>query len=298
MTPPDISSKAGFVALIGRPNAGKSSLINAMIGDRIALTSRKAGATRKRQLAIVMYENAQIIFIDTPGLDKRDGKLNEFMRREALSAIENADLSVFLADMADQTRDYENFLAIAGDKKHIVALTKSDHFNYEQRIKKLAEYQSFSDRFLAIAPISAKKKDFNALLFEIARNLPDHPFYYDPDELTDATMREIYAEMIREAIFDSLSDEAPYACGVEAQSFEEGATLDRISATIFAEKPSHKAMAIGKNGATIKRIGRKARIIMEQFSRKKVFLELKVVLLPNWRKQDSSLAKLGYKGGE
>ncbi|MDR2638823.1 MAG: GTPase Era [Helicobacteraceae bacterium] len=292
----DISSKAGFVAIIGRPNAGKSTLLNALVNDRVAMTSRKAGATRRKQLAIVTIDNAQIVFIDTPGLDGRGGKLREFMRKEALSAIKNADLSLFLADMADKTDEYERFLSIAGP--HIVALTKADNFTHDQRLKKLAEYQRFSDRFLAIVPVSAKKNDFKPLLGEIAAHLPEHPFYYDPDELTDLSLREIYAEMIREALLDSFNDEVPYSCGAEVESFVEGKRLDKIGATIFVEKPSQMAIVIGKNGAGIKRVGVKARRLMEQFSSKKVFLKLEARLLKSWSKDDKLLARFGYKGGE
>ncbi|MDR2151428.1 MAG: GTPase Era [Helicobacteraceae bacterium] len=294
--PRDISSKAGFVALVGRPNAGKSTLINALVSDRIAMTSRKAGATRRRQLAIVTQDNAQIVFIDTPGLDSRGGKIREFMQKEALSAIKSADLSVFLADMADKTDDYESFLSLAGKQKHIVALTKADNFNYEQRLRKLAEYKPFSDRFLAIAPISAKKNDVAPLLKEICAHLPERPFYYDPSELTDLSVREIYAEMIREALLDSFNDEVPYACEVEIESFVEGDRLDKIEAKILAQKPSHKAIVIGKNGAGIKRVGVKSRKLMEQFSSKKTFLKLEVASLRSLNK-DERTAKLIRKGG-
>jgi GTP-binding protein Era len=294
--PQDISSKAGFVALAGRPNAGKSSLINAFIGDRIAMISRKAGATRKRQLAIVMLGETQIIFVDTPGLDDRQNKLRRFMRSEALSAIGGADLTLFVADMADNTDDYAEFLSIARDKKHIVALTKMDNFNREARLKKLAEYQPYSDRFEAIVPVSAKKGDFKPLLEEIAKRLPNHAFYYDPDDLTDITLRETYAEMIREALFDAFNDEVPYSCAVEIESFKEGDRLDKIEAKIYVEKPSQMAIVVGKNGAGIKRVGIKARILMENFSRKQVFLKLEAALLERWSKDDAHLARFGYKG--
>ncbi|MDR1451008.1 MAG: GTPase Era [Helicobacteraceae bacterium] len=293
----DISSKAGFVALIGRPNAGKSALINAFVNDRIAMTSRKAGATRKKQLAIVTRGDSQIIFIDTPGLDNQSGKLRDFMRKEAQNAIEGADLNVFLADMADRTDNYETFLSVGGGKQHIVALTKMDNFTNERRIKKLAEYQKFSDRFLAIVPVSAKKNDFAPLLDEIAKRLPSRPFYYDPDDLTDLSVREIYAEMIRQALLDSFNDEVPYACCVEIESFAEDERLDKISAKIFVEKPSQMAIVIGKNGAGVKRVGVKARLLMEQFSQKKVFLRLEVAALRAWSKDDKQLARFGYRGG-
>ncbi|GHS87938.1 GTPase Era [Campylobacterota bacterium] len=284
--------------VIGRPNAGKSTLINAMVNERIALVSQKAGATRKRQNAIVMVGDSQIIFVDTPGLDDRKSALNLYMQKETRTAIEGGDLTLFLADICDPVSNYEKFLNTIKGKPHIAALTKMDNFTHDRRLEKLAEYQKYSTEFLAIVPISAKKGDFKPLLKEIAANLPNHPFYFDPDDLTDTTIREIYKEMIREAVFDNFSDELPYSADVKIESFTEKEVIDTIRAVIYVEKSSQKSIVIGKGGAAIKRVGRAARLAMERFSGKKVYLELQVALLDSWSRSSSLLKKFGYGGGD
>jgi GTP-binding protein Era len=290
----DISSKAGFVAVVGRPNAGKSTLVNALVKERIALVSHKAGATRRRQLAIVQSANAQIILIDTPGFDKREKELNKFMQKEIVKSIEEADLALLIIDMADSVSSYINLLEIIGDIPHIIALTKMDNFTHDERLVKLAAFQAYSDRFLAIVPISAKQNDYLALLDEIVKHLPCHDYYYDPEYLTTATIKEIYKEMIREAIFDCFSDELPYSSDVMIDNFEESETIDRISAIVYVEKPSQKAIVIGKDGAGIKRLGISARKIIEAFAQKKIYLKLRVAVLDNWSKDATMLNKLGY----
>ncbi|MDR2906309.1 MAG: GTPase Era [Helicobacteraceae bacterium] len=292
-------ARSGFVAVIGRPNAGKSTLINALVKSKIALVSKKAGATRKRQNAIVTLDdqNAQIIFTDTPGLDDRKEALNNFMQKEALRAIKDSDLVLFLADMADSTQNYEKFLNAAGDKPHLIALTKMDNFPREKRLAKLAEYQKFAEKYIAIAPISAKKNDFAPLLSEIAKLLPEHPFYFDPDDLTDHTIRDIYKEIIREAIFDNFSEEVPYSAEVEITEFRETETLDRVKAIVYVEKESQKSIIIGKGGSGVKRLGCAARRSIEAFSGKKTYLELNINLIQSWRKSETALKKFGYTEG-
>ncbi|MDR0746904.1 MAG: GTPase Era [Helicobacteraceae bacterium] len=287
------SSKAGFVAVIGRTNAGKSTLINAILKERIALVSHKAGATRKRQKAIVTYKDAQIVLIDTPGIEKRGRKLDEFMQKEMMRSLQEADLVYFLADMADDTAAYERFLAVCR-LPHIVVLTKMDNFTLQERLRRIARYQPFSARFLGLVPISAKRGDFAALLEETVKHLPEHPFYYDPDELTDLSVREICKEMIREALFDKLSDEVPYSADVIVDSFSEGQRIDKIYARVVVEKESQKAIVIGSGGSAIKRVGSRSREMIERFLGKKVFLSLSVEIMENWRNGTINLAKFGY----
>lgn len=295
-TPPDTSSntRSGFVAVIGRPNAGKSTLINALVNERIAMVSHKANATRKRQHIILMHGNTQIVLVDTPGLHERERELNKFMLKEAIRAMEECDLALFIADMADTTENYEKFLAQAGNKPHIVVLSKMDNFTHDQRLAKLIAYQPFQDRFRAIIPVSAKNTDYKSLLSEIAKNLPEGPWYFDPDDLTTQTTREVYREMIREALFDGLSDELPYEADVTIDKFEEKKKVDVITASIIIERDSQKGIVIGKEGAAIKRIGRNAREMMEKFSDRQVFLDLSVRVVPGWSKDKAFLKKLGY----
>lgn len=279
--------------MIGRANAGKSTLLNALVQERIALVSRKAGATRKRQLMIVMHRNSQIIFIDTPGLDSRQKELNLYMQKETEAAQNDADLVLFVADMADSAHNYARFLEANAQTKHIVVLTKMDNFNHSERLAKLSQYQQYSDHFAALVPISATRRDFAALLDEVEKCLPIHEYYFDPDELTNQSIRDIYKEMIREQIFQFVSDEVPYEAEAVIDRFEESPAIDRIYAKIFVEKASQKAIVIGAKGAVVKKIGTAARKMMEEFSQKKVYLELSVEVA-KWSKDKQILKKLGY----
>ncbi len=288
-------TKAGYVALIGRPNAGKSTLLNWLLGEKIAMVSHKAQATRKRLYAIVMHENAQIIFIDTPGLHEKERLLNKFMLEEALKAIGDCDLILFLAPISDDIKYYEKFLELAKNRPHIVVLTKIDLVNNAKLLAKIAEYQRYQDRFLELVPISVKKNiGKKELLDSIVKYLPEHPYYYDPELLTTENIRDIYKELIREAIFDNVSDEIPYESDVVIEKIEESPTLDRVFAMIIVEKPSQKGILIGKKGETIKRIGRDARKLLEKFSQKKIFLNLFVVVKKGWTKSKKELEKIGY----
>jgi len=296
----DISSnrltKAGFVAVVGRPNAGKSTLLNWLVGEKLAMVSKKAQATRKRMNIIVMHKNTQIIFVDTPGIHEKERLLNQFMLFEAIKAIGDCDLVLFLATAKDRLNHYEKFLELnVKNRPHIVVLTKIDEVNQKELLLKIARYKTFQDRFLALVPISAikdTKKD--QLLNEVTKHLPNSPWLYDPEILTTTNIKEIYKEMIRESIFDNLSDEIPYETDVIVEKIDELAHLDRIQATIITEKRSQKMIIVGKGGSTIKRIGQDARLKIEKFSEKKIFLELFVSVKNGWSKNKKSLFEIGY----
>ena len=296
----DISSncptKAGFVAVVGRPNAGKSTLLNWLVGEKLAMVSKKAQATRKRMNVIVMHKNAQIIFVDTPGIHEKERLLNQFMLLEAIKAIGDCDLVLFLAPAKDRLDYYKKFLKLnAKNRSHIVVLTKIDEVSQEALLAKIAEYQALQDRFLALIPISVTKGVGKVqLLDEITNHLPCSPWLYDPELLTTTNIREIYKEMIRESIFDNLSDEIPYETDVIIEKIDELAHLDRIQATIITEKRSQKMIIVGKGGSTIKRIGRDARLKIKQFSEKKIYLELFVSVKSGWSKNKKSLLEIGY----
>ena len=288
-------TKAGYVALIGRPNAGKSTLLNWLLGEKIAMVSHKAQATRKRLYAIVMHKNAQIIFIDTPGLHEKERLLNKFMLEEALKAIGDCDLILFLAPVTDPVTHYEKFLELAKNRPHILVLTKIDMVSNEELLKKIAEYQKYQDKFLELVPVSVKKNiGKEELLDAIVKYLPEHPYYYDPELLTTENIRDIYKELIREAIFENLSDEIPYETDVIIEKIEETPTMDKVYAMIVVEKPSQKGIIIGKGGETIKRIGKDARKLLEAFSGKKIFLNLFVVVKKGWTKSKKEMEKIGY----
>ena len=291
-------SKAGFVAVVGRPNAGKSTLLNYLVGEKLAMVSKKAQATRKRMNIIVMHDDAQIIFVDTPGLHERERLLNQFMMEEALKAIGDSDLILFLAPVTDSLDEYKKFLAIIKDKNipHIVLLTKIDRVAQAKLLSKLKDYQQFQENFEAIIPFSINKnvgqKD---LLNEVVKLLPEHPWLFDPEQISTENIRDIYKDLIRESIFENLSDEIPYESDVLIDRIEESDTLDRIIATIVVEKEMQKRMIIGNKGETIKRVGKYARKQMEIFAQKRIFLDLHVVVKKGWSKNRDSLEEMGYQ---
>jgi len=290
-------TKAGFVSLIGRPNAGKSTLMNSLLGEKIAMVSQKANATRKRSNAIVMHEDTQIIFVDTPGLHEKEKVLNQFMLDEALKAMGDCDLIVYLAPVTDSTQHYEKFLKLNEKKiKHIIVLSKIDQVSQEKLFKKIASYNQFADNFEALVPVAIPKKvGHSDLLNIISKNLPQSPFLYDPEDLTSELVRDIYAGFIREGIFENISDEIPYESDVLIDSIEEEDGIDRIYATIIIEKDSQKGIIIGKGGEAIKRIGKSAREKIERLSGQKAYLNLQVSVKKGWSKDKAFLEEIGYK---
>lgn len=293
-------SKAGFVAVLGRPNAGKSTLLNFLCGQNLALVSHKANATRKRMNFIINHtdsqgEICQIIFVDTPGIHKQEKLLNQFMLQEALKAMGDCDLNLFLAPVYDELKFYEEFLELSGDKPHILLLTQCDKVSKEAVLEKISEYQRFEDRFLALIPTECKSTFNPAPLLEaISSHLPTSPLLYDEEILTTSNMREIYKEIIRESLFENLSDEIPYESDVVIEKFIETPTLNKVYAKIIVEKESQKAMIIGKGANTIKRIGKNARLKLESLEEKKIFLQLNVFAQRNWSKTREGLKKIGY----
>jgi len=290
-------SKAGFVSLIGRPNAGKSTLMNSLLGEKIAMVSQKANATRKRSNAIVMYNDTQIIFVDTPGLHEKEKILNQFMLDEAIKAMGDCDLIVYLAPVTDSIENYEKFLKLnERNVKHIIALSKIDQVSQEKLFKKIAQYNRFSDDFEALIPVAIPKKVGHAdLLDTISKNLPDSPYLYDPQDLTSERVRDIYAGFIREAIFENINDEVPYESDVIIDKMQEEQHIDKIYATIIIEKESQKGIIIGKAGESIKRIGKSAREKIEQLSGHKAYLNLQVNVKKGWTKDKIFLEEIGYK---
>ncbi len=289
-------TKAGFVSLIGRPNAGKSTLMNSLLGEKIAMVSQKANATRKRSNAIVMHENAQIIFVDTPGLHEKEKILNQFMLDEALKAMGDCDVIVYLSPVTDTIEHYERFLKL--NKKnipHIIALSKIDQVSQEKLFKAIGQYNKYSDYYEALIPVAIPRKvGHKDLLDTIAKLLPESPFLYDPEDLTSELVRDIYAGFIREAIFENISDEVPYESDVIIDSIEEENNIDRIYATIIIEKESQKGIIIGKKGEAVKRIGKSAREKIEQLSGKKAYLNLQVTVKKGWTKDKNFLKEIGY----
>lgn len=288
--------KAGFVAVLGRPNAGKSTLLNHLVGERLALVSHKANATRKRMNFIILHKDSQIIFVDTPGLHNQEKLLNQFMLQEALKALGDCDLILFLAPITDSLSHYEDFLRLSDGKKHILLLTKVDTVSNDKLLQTLAKYAKYDNKFEALIPVSVNKRiGDEAILDEVIKHLPCSPALFDTDMMTTENMRQLYKEIIRESIFENVSDEIPYESDVVIDNFKEERNLEKIEATIIIEKDSQKGVLIGKGGATLQRIGKDARTVMERLGGKKVFLKLFVKVQKGWSKDKKRLAEFGYE---
>ncbi len=290
-------TKSGFIAVVGRPNSGKSTLLNHLVGEKLAMVSKKAQATRKRMNIIVMHRGNQLIFVDTPGIHQKERLINEFMLEEALKAMGDSDLILFLAPVTDNLKEYERFLSLKESKraKHIIVLTKIDHVSQAKILQKLSEYQKYQDNFEAIIPFSVNKRvGKNALLDEVVKHLPPSPPFYDTDIMTTDNIRDIYKELIRESIFENLSDEIPYESDVTIEKIDESDNIDRVYATIIVEKETQKGIIVGNRGAGIKRVGKFARKQLELFSRKKIYLDLHVSVKKGWSKSRAGLEEQGY----
>jgi len=288
--------KSGFVSIIGRTNAGKSSFLNALLNEKIAIVSHKQNATRRKINGIVMNGEDQIIFTDTPGLHESNKAINQLLINQAIKSMGDCDLIVFLAPIHDDTSDYEKFLALNPEKPHILVLTKVDESSNAKVLEKITQYQKFQDKFAALLTFSTKQPTYKKpLLDEICKFLPEHEYFYDPEFLTPTNEKEIFREFILEAIYENLSDEIPYLSDAIIKSVKEKTGITEIYASIITERDIHKSMIIGKNGETIKRIGIFARKLIQNLTNTKVFLKLDVVVKKGWSKEEKSLNQIiGY----
>lgn len=287
-----IATKCGFIALIGRPNAGKSTLLNALINENIALTSHKVNATRKQNNIIVMQDNAQMIFIDTPGLHHNQKLLNQFMIEETQKAMESCDIIAFINGVNDNIKHYEDFLELNKkyNKKHILLLNKIDLIDKNSLLKTLKRYEKYSKYYESLIPISCNKGiNLTQILNEIAKLLPDSVHFYDSDIITSSNLREIYREKIRESLFAFTNKEIPYESEVLIKKIDESENLTKIYAQIITQKDNQKKIIIGTKGKSIKNIGINARKKIEEISETKVFLSLEVVTQKGWSKDKMKL---------
>ncbi|MCV3384245.1 GTPase Era [Campylobacter lari] len=287
--------KSGFVSIVGRTNAGKSSILNSLLEEKIAMVSHKQNATRRKINAIIMHEKNQVIFIDTPGLHASSKAMNQLMIDLAIKSIADCDVILFVASIYDDIIDYENFLKLNPKVPHIVLINKVDLVDKKTLLAKLAQYNQFSSYFSAIIPYSIKQKFHKKILLdELVKYLPEHPYYFDPEFITTTNEKDIYRDFILEAIYENLSDEIPYTTEVRIDKIKELKTIYYINATIISSTNSHKGMILGKDGATIKRIGKDARKKIEKLAQKKVMLKLFVQLEKNWHKNEQNLKKILY----
>lgn len=290
--------KAGFVNIIGIPNVGKSTLMNALVGEKLSIITPKAQTTRHRIIGIVNSEDYQIVFSDTPGILKPFNKLHESMMRFVISAITDADILMFVTDVHQKLDDAQNeklFSAILKINAPVfLLLNKIDLIN-ESEITALLEKWKNKINAAVTIPISALlKKNIHEVLDNIIRLLPEHPPFYDKTELTDKPEKFFVSEMIREQIYKHYRQEIPYSTEIVIESFKDEAKIIRIGAVIYVSRESQKPILIGRKGLTMKKIGTDARKEMEEFLGKKVFLALYVRVSENWRDNEKALKKFGY----
>jgi GTPase len=290
--------RTGTVAIVGRPNVGKSTLLNHVVGAHVAITSRKAQTTRHRIMGLFTDKRSQFIFVDTPGYQtQHQNALNREMNRTVGQVANEVDAVVMVIDAHGWDERDEPVLKLLPRKVPVVlALNKVDRIDDKSEVAKTLEEATKRRDFAAYVPISANKgTNVKALLEEVRKLLPEQPPMYGEDEITDRPEKFLAAELVRERIFRLLGDELPYSIAVVVEKFEVEGNLRRISATIYVDRTSHKAIVIGEKGATLKRIGTEARHAMEALFGSKVFLETFVKVKSGWADNDAALRQLGYR---
>ena len=291
--------KCGYVAIIGRPNTGKSTLLNAILGQKISITSRKAQTTRHRILGIKTEDDYQAIYVDTPGLHKANKKaLNQVLNKIANSTIRDVDLIIFLVDAKKWNVEDDQVLSILSKCKVpvVLAINKVDKIKDKEVLLPLIESLSRKMEFAAVVPISARSKDNIESLEGMVRDLlPESIAFYSPDQVTDRTERFLGAELIREKLMRMLSEELPYSLTVEIEKFEVTEKITNISAIIWVERDGQKAIVIGKQGEMLKKIGTSAREDMEKLFDCRVYLKLWVKVKEGWTNDERALKSLIYK---
>jgi len=287
--------KSGFVNIFGRPNAGKSTLLNALTGERLAIISPKVQTTRHRIKAFMNGDDYQIILSDTPGIIKPEYRLHEKMMHSVKNSLEDADVALLLADVNDDPEKmHEVFISLKLRVPTILLLNKTDKIKPE-KLKDIIAFFSDKPYGKEIMPISALKGfDGQKLIDAILKWLPEGEPFYDPEELTDLPQRFFAAEMVREKIYELYDQEIPYQATVLVRAFEEKNTLIKITADIIVQRESQKGIILGDKGAMIKKLGTLSRLSLESFLDSKVFLELFVKVRPKWRENDMFLKEYGY----
>lgn len=298
MSTPVVSTRCGYVAIIGRPNVGKSTLLNALMGQKISITSRKPQTTRHNLLGIRTEADCQILFVDTPGVHLVEPRaINRYMNRSARSAVRDVDVLLFLVDRERWTEDDEQVAELfrSASAHKIVVVNKVDLMQDKQRLFPLL--QKLQDEFpeAEIIPVSAEKsQNLDRLVEVISARLPESPFFYEEDQVTDRTVRFMVAEIIREKLMRQLGDELPYALTIQVDRFEAQSDATHIEATIFVEKNGQKKILIGSGGERLKRVGIDARKDMESLLETHVVLNTWVKVKSGWSDDERAMRSLGY----
>ena len=292
-------TKTGFTAIIGRPNVGKSTLLNQILEQKIVIATNKAQTTRKRIKGIFTEKDIQIIFVDTPGMHKPLNKLGEFLLDEAKVSVPDADVVLFLVDVSTPAGKGDKWIVENVLKNVtspvIMVLNKTDKASPKKIDENIISYRELYPDFKSVVRISAKTgKNKAKLVEEIKKYLPEGEFLYPEDVVTEENMRSITEEIVREKILINTSDEIPHSVAVKVDEYSEEPDIDKIRATIYCETKSQKGILIGKGGSLLKVIGTQARQDLEKITEKKVFLGLQVKVEKDWRKKDNILKSFGY----
>lgn len=292
--------KCGFVTILGRPNVGKSTLLNQILGQKIVITTDKAQTTRKRIKGILTDKNGQIIFVDTPGVHRPLNKLGEFLLDEAKVAVPDADIVLFLVDGTEPAGKGDKWIVENILKKTkipvILVMNKLDKIKNIQKVEEnLMSYKVLFEENVPVIKISAKTgRNKDTLISNILKKLPEGEKLYPDDVITEENMRSVAEEIIREKILLNTQEEIPHCVAIKIDDYQEKEDIDKIYATIYCEQKSQKGILIGKGGSLLKKIGTDARIELENIVEKKVFLSLAVKVEKDWRKKDKILKQFGY----
>jgi len=292
-----MSHRSGFVNILGNPNVGKSTIMNVLVGEKLSIISPKAQTTRHRIMGIVNGENFQIVYSDTPGILKPRYKLQETMMHSVNSALTDADLILYITDVTEHTAEESEYIDKIKESgiPVIIAVNKIDLTNQDD-LEKIVELWHAAFPLSPVIPLSALNNfNLDALLNSILEKLPDGPPYFPKDQLTDKYERFFASEIIREKILIHYKKEIPYSVEIEIESFTEETKIIRIRALIHVTRDSQKGIIIGHNGNMLKRVGTEARKDMEDFFRKKIFLELYVKVTKDWRDKPAALKRFGYR---
>lgn len=287
--------KAGFVNIIGNPNVGKSTLMNALVGEKLSIITSKAQTTRKRVMGIVNGDDFQIVYTDTPGIVNPANKLHEQMMGFIGTALQDADLFLMVTEVGETFKNRHVLERVVNSTVPVILIiNKIDLSNQEVIREKIAYWQEQIPRAVVVPCSATEGFNVDKLFDLILERLPEHPAYFPKDELTDRTMRFFVSEIVREKILLFYQKEIPYSCEVAVESYEERDGIDNISCLIFVERESQKAILIGHQGKAIKKLGTEARKDIEEFTGKKCFLSLHIKVLKDWRNSDRALKSFGY----
>ena len=290
--------RAGFVNIIGNPNVGKSTLMNALVGERLSIVTAKAQTTRHRIMGIVNGEDWQIVYSDTPGILKPNYRLQQNMLNFVDAAIGDADIILYVTDVIEkQDKNIEYISKLQNVECPVILVINKIDISTQEHVMELISWWQEQLPKAEILPASAQEKfNLDNIFDAILEKLPEAPAWYDKDVFTDRNLRFFASEIIREKIFLNYSQEIPYSCEVEIEEFKEGRERYDISAVIYVLRDSQKGIIIGKGGQSLKKVGTQARLDMEDFFQKKIFLKIFVKVDPDWRESKKELRRFGYEG--